>query len=504
LQINPGRQTIAQRLSGVANPLAVQTGATIRDTINMFGTLVDDAGVKNSIKGVLEGVNKYRDLKARGLIKDTGNLSGDVQRVGEAFENGQVLELFRDTIRAGNRLAGVDALNKFMQAVSSAAGIARAKEAMAKNDEAFFKRVGIPEWRAKTPQEVEDFVARWVVEGSQGSMGAKDQPTHLLKASGAGAQFFPIMRWAFSFSNQQIDRAWKPLMDSSLSAGQRVKPLATRLAGAAGATALANTLLQTMFGREDRNPSFKEWEAAGYPNKLKYLTQKLSDLQVLPAITAFANVVVGNQQMPRNLGIEIGPSVLQQFAALQEIKRDKSFEDYVKAVDALADKVSSNWRDVSKLASGETKEPIEQARARYEAMNTTLRPAVTANPLNLTTQFNKAKTVDEVREIAQKMVETATLNTPDEVSVKGPSEDAAFEVWLKKTNPELWNEYRRDNTMMAVGLDSVYNEKKKAAEAVKKLIKEKKLLLASKEPNDVKRAKVLKLNWEEGGTYELK
>jgi hypothetical protein len=503
LQINPGRQTIAQRLSGVANPLAVQTGATIRDTINMFGTLVDDAGVKNSIKGVLEGVNKYRDLKARGLIKDTGNLSGDVQRVGEAFENGQVLELFRDAIRAGNRLAGVDALNKFMQAVSSAAGIARAKEAMAKNDEAFFKRVGIPEWRAKTPQEVEDFVARWVVEGSQGSMGAKDQPTHLLKASGAGAQFFPIMRWAFSFSNQQIDRAWKPLMDSSLSAGQRVKPLATRLAGAAGATALANTLLQTMFGREDRNPSFKEWEAAGYPNKLKYLTQKLSDLQVLPAITAFANVVVGNQQMPRNLGVEVAPNTLQQFAALQEIKRDYSYDDYVKAVDAMLDKVSSNWRDISKLVGGETKDPIEQARSRYEAMNTTLRPAVTANPFNLTTQFNKAKTVDEVREIAQKIVSTANLDTPD-VSVKGPSEDAAFDKWLEKSNPELWKTYRKENLVAGMGLDEVYNAKKLVAEAVNKALEQKRLLLASKEPNDVKRAKVLKLNWEEGGTYELK
>jgi hypothetical protein len=503
LQINPGRQTIAQRLSGVANPLAVQTGATIRDTINMFGTLVDDAGVKNSIKGVLEGVNKYRDLKARGLIKDTGNLSGDVQRVGEAFENGQVLELFRDAIRAGNRLAGVDALNKFMQAVSSAAGVARAKEAMAKNDEAFFKRVGIPEWRAKTPEELEDFVARWVVEGSQGSMGAKDQPTHLLKASGAGAQFFPIMRWAFSFSNQQIDRAWKPLMDSSLSAGQRVKPLATRLAGAAGATALANTLLQTMFGREDRNPSFKEWEAAGYPNKLKYLTQKLSDLQVLPAITAFANVVVGNQQMPRNLGIEVAPNTLQQFAALQEIKRDYSYDDYVKAVDAMLDKVSSNWRDISKLVGGETKDPIEQARSRYEAMNTTLRPAVTANPFNLTTQFNKAKTVDEVREIAQKIVSTANLDTPD-VSVKGPSEDAAFDKWLEKSNPELWKTYRKENLVAGMGLDEVYNAKKLVAEAVNKALEQKRLLLASKEPNDVKRAKVLKLNWEEGGTYELK
>jgi hypothetical protein len=218
-----------------------------------------------------------------------------------------------------------------------------------------------------------------------------------------------------------------------------------------------------MFGREDRNPSFKEWEAAGYPNKLKYLTQKLSDLQVLPAITAFANVVVGNQQMPRNLGVEVAPNTLQQFAALQEIKRDYSYDDYVKAVDAMLDKVSSNWRDISKLVGGETKDPIEQARSRYEAMNTTLRPAVTANPFNLTTQFNKAKTVDEVREIAQKIVSTANLDTPD-VSVKGPSEDAAFDKWLEKSR----------------------------------------LLLASKEPNDVKRAKVLKLNWEEGGTYELK
>lgn len=503
LQVNPGRQTVAQRLSSVANPLAVQTGATIRDTVNMFGTLVDDAGVKNSIKGVLDGVTKYRSLKERGLVRDTGNLSGDAQRVGEAFENGQVLETFRDALRAANRMSGVDALNKFMQAVSSAAGVARAKEAMAKNDEAFFKKVGIPEWRSKTPAEVEDFVARWVVEGSQGSMGAKDQPTHLLKGSGAGAQFFPIMKWAFAFSNQQIDRAWKPLMDASLTPLERVKPLATRLAGAAGASAVANTLLQTMLGRDDRNPTFKEWEAAGYPNKLKYLVQKMSDLQVLPAITAFANVVVGNQQMPRNLGVEVIPNLIQQAAALQEIKRDYSYEDYVKAVDALADKVSSNWRDLSKVATGETKDEIEQARARYEGMNTAVRPAMAANPLNLATQFNKAKTVDELKEIAQRIVSTANLDTPD-VSVKGPSEDAAFDKWLELSNPELSKQYRKQNTLAGAGLDQMYETKKVLAEAVNKALEQKKLLLMSKEPNAVQRAKALKIDWKEGGKYEVK
>jgi hypothetical protein len=504
LQINPGRQPLVARLSGVANPLAVQTGATIRDVIMMASPLIDDAGAKNALKGLLEGVTKYRDLKARGLIRDTGNLSGDAQRIGEAFSSWQILEGLRDAARMANRGMGVDALNKFMQAVSSAAGIARAKEAMAKNDDAFFKKVGIPEWRAKTPEEVEDFVARWVVEGSQGSMGAKDQPTHMLKSSGAGAQFAPILRWAFAFTNQQIDRAFKPLMDKDLTAFERVKPLATRLVGAAGASALANLMLQSMFGRDDRNPSFKEWQAAGYPLKLKYAFQKATDLQLLPIVTTIANVFSGNQQLPRNLGVEAIPNTIREIMSMSELNREFKFEDFKTAADAVFDKSISNWRDASKVAGGEVKDPIEQARARYDNMHRATILNLPANQLNLTTQFNKAKTVDEVREIAQKMVETATLNTPDEVSVKGPSEDAAFEVWLKKTNPELWNEYRRDNTMMAVGLDSVYNEKKKAAEAVKKLIKEKKLLLASKEPNDVKRAKVLKLNWEEGGTYELK
>lgn len=501
-QYNPGRRTALAKLSSVANSMAVQTGATIRDALMMASPLIDDAGVVNSLRGLVDGMTRYRDLKARGLVRDTGNFSSEFQRFAEALDNRSIAGMAHEAMRIANRGAGVDALNKWMQAVSAAAGVARAKEAIAKGDDVFFRKVGLPDWRSRAPGDVEDFVARWVVEGSQGTQGAKGLPVHMLKASGGGSQFTPILRWSYDFTNQQINRAWKPLFDDTLSPAQRIKPLATRLAGAAGASALTTTLLNTMLGREDRNISYKEWEAAGYPNKLKYLMQKAADLQVLPLVTAFGNVFTGGQQMPRNLGMEILPQLRDKIATMQELKREFSEEDFKTALDAIMDTAMSNWRDVSKVAAGEQKDPIEQARARYENMNTAVRPAAMANPLNLTAQFNDAKTASEALAIARRIVETATLETPD-VSVKGPSEDAAFDKWLEKTNPELSRQYRLDNMTKAQGLDTMYNTKIALKDAVNAALEKKRALLMSKEPNEVKRAQGVKIDWESGG-YRMK
>lgn len=500
VQLNPGRQSRIQRAAGVVHPMRVQTRATSRDLINAIMSAPADAGVVNSMKGLVEGITKYDELKNRGLVRDTGNLSGDIQRLAESRQNGQFIEAWREVLRAGQRLGGVDLLNKFQSAVLSSAGISRAKEAILNQDDAFFKRVGLPDWRAREPEYVENHVARWVMEGAQSSMGALDNPTHMIKSSGVGAKFFPILRWSFGFTNQQINRAFKPLMDSSLSPRERVMPLATRLVGAKGASIVAKALLGTLFGAEDREPTMKEWQVAGYPNKLKYLLQKMTELQIAPAVTAFANVMVGNQQMPRNMTIEFLPAMGERIASLIENfgTRKWTDDDAAKAVDSLMDEMLSNWRDVSKVAGGETKDEIEQARARYDNMQTMKRSTMKADPLNLNTQFNRAKTIEEVNALADKIVNTATLDTPD-VMVKGPSEDLAFALWLKETNPELSARYDEENYNKATELDPVYREKKAVADRVNarlKLIKED---LSNKSSNPLEKAKAYKVDWEASG-----
>lgn len=500
LQLNPGRRGVREGAVTAAHRSVVQTAAHALDTIRMIPDTVADAGVKNAFKGLIDGITKYDELKARGLVKDTGNLSGDVQRIGEALKGTFVrgkLDALNEALGAQGRLSGVDIMNKFMQAMSAAAGVARAKEAIAKNDDAFFKRVGLTDWRSMTPEQVEEFVGKWVTEGSQSSMGAKDLPMTFLTQRGFGRNFVPIMRWAFGYTNQQIDRAFKPLFDSGLKPIDRVRPLAVRLVGSAAASQVGQMLVGALFGRDDRSVTNEEWEAAGKPGPLKRIAQKATELQILPAIMAAANVMLGNAQMPRNLVLEVPNKLKDQLLAMSETKRDLDAQDILTVLDATLDTLSSNWRDVSKVVAGETRDPIEQARARFEGMNKTMLSRPARNPLNLGTALNEAKTEEEVFEIGKRILATATIETPD-INVAGPSEDAAFLEWLRKTDPALHAEYVKKNVAMAAGADKLYNTKKAVAETVNKLLEQKKKGLIVNEPDSVKAARGLKIDWKKG------
>lgn len=500
LQLNPGRRGVREGAVTAAHRSVVQTAAHALDTIRMIPETVADAGVKNAFKGLIDGITKYDELKSRGLVKDTGNLSGDVQRIGEALKGPFVrgkLDALNEALGAQGRLSGVDIMNKFMQAMSAAAGVARAKEAIVKNDDAFFKRVGLSDWRSMTPEQVEEFVGKWVTEGSQSSMGAKDLPMTFLTQGGFGRNFVPIMRWAFGYTNQQIDRAFKPLFDSGLKPIDRVRPLAVRLVGSAAAAQVGQMLVGALFGRDDRSVSSEEWEAAGKPGPLKRIAQKATELQILPAIVSVANVMLGNAQMPRNLAMEVPNKLKDQLLAMAETKRDLDAQDILTVLDATLDTLSSNWRDVSKVVAGETRDPIEQARARFEGMDKTMLSRPARNPLNLGTALNEAKTEEEVFEIGKRILATATIETPD-VSVAGPSEDAAFLEWLRKTDPTLHAEYVKKNFVMAAGADKLYNTKKAVAETVNKLLEQKKKGLVANEPDSVKAARGLKIDWKKG------
>jgi hypothetical protein len=497
LQLNPGRRGLGERLSNVANRGAVQTGSHVIDTIFMLPNTAADAGIKNTFKGVIEGLTKYNDLKARGLVRDTGNLRNDIVHLGEAWRSKNVLDLAAEVLTASGRVTGPDALNKLMQATSAAAGVMKAREAMAANDSAFFRKIGLPDWASMPASQVEEFVGRWVTEGSQGSGGAKDTPMFMLRSGGVGRTMFPILRWAFNMTNQQIDRAYKPLFDKSLPAIDRVMPLATRLVGGALAKEAATQLVGVLFGREDRTPSYKEWDAAGKPNKLKYVVQRLTDLQMLPAMMTFVNFAAGNTDLPRNLGTEALPNVIEQLGTMAATRRDFTLDDAAKALDATLDQLLSNWRDVSKMAADETRDPLEQARARYDQMQRMTRFGAKANPLNLGTQLEKAKTEEDAVAIARKIVDTATIDTP-EIAIAGPSDDVAYLAWLGKTDPALRDEYVRRNAAMASGEDKLYALKKDMQDAVNELLKQKKQMLMSENPDDIRNAKALKFDWKRG------
>lgn len=438
IQLNPGRQNAINKAATLASRGAVQTTATLMDSAQALPNAIDDAGLKNSLKALVNVASEYGNLKSRGHVRDTGTWSSAKVRLAEALQQPGVRGKFHallDTANEGqhvlSKLTLTDQMNKANSAFSALAGVYKAKEALANGDDKFFQKVGLPNWRELEPTAVEDHVARWVQKGAQSSMGAEDVPVGLLKNdSFAGGLFGPLIKWSAGFSNQQIDRVFKPMMHGDF------KPALVRIVGGAVTTALVNEFKEWALNKKPQGMSWTEWAAAGAPNPVTHLVQQARNAQVLPIITGVAAALTGQANMPRNLGAEAPAKTAQRLSQFFTATRDMEADDVMTLIDQLFQDNMATYRDIrgamkpaDELATEEGKYKAATAPANFDRFKMN-------DPFSLNLQLNRAKTHEEALAIAQKIVRTARKDTA-EPSIAGPSTDPEFITWLQKTKPEL-------------------------------------------------------------------
>jgi hypothetical protein len=426
-KISPDRSQKLQALNGIFNKGAVQLRQTSRDLMLGGPLIAAHSGIGNTLKGAANVLKEYSNLKNEGLVRNPSSAKIDLIRLKESGFN-DFLASANSAMDIMQRSTGTDALNRLINAWSALSGKYAAKEALAKGDDAFFKKHGLSDWRSLNPTEVETRIAKRVQENVVGAYNSKDLPEAFTER-GALSSIAPIMRWSVSQFNNQIDHVFKPALKGNF------KPLLILALGGMATNEMVDELNKTIFNSKPNDLTFEEWMNAGKPKEWEYILGRLAQANVGGVLSQMGSMVAPAGQRsyaPRNIAMAFFPKALtlfQQFA-----QSPNKVESLPTLFDNLAQAYSSLWRDIRRERDTTGAREAQMWKA-YEKPPTVSGPALAANPFDENRKFNKASDQADALAIAKGIYERQqkdpTIATPE--PKKPYEDDVKFWIWAGKT-----------------------------------------------------------------------
>ncbi len=429
------------RVSSLFNKGAVQTFQAVKDAVTSAPAITRIAGAKNMARGLLDLASEYRNQVEAGQVRRHGTLTDDVIKLREAG-----LEDFLGTLNTVADMfqkgTGTEGINRLISGWGSLAGRYKAIEALADNDDAFFKSIGIKDWRLLPREELIARVGRKTVAEAQGAYDASDLPA--FAQPGGGLSFLaPLMRWSTAVSNRQIDSVLKPAWRGDF------KPLVTTLVGGALSAEVATRLVETFTDRGNRDMTWEEWINSERPKALRYLVQRVSETQLAPIFTSTVAMfmpTVDAKTPPQNVAQSFATKLatrLNQFSKTEDA-------DYMKLADVIAQDYSSLYRALSadKPRPGEREKRIYEAYFGEGGVSTPQMP----DAFSASREFNRAQTPEETDAAFGRL--KATGKVP---RVPSALEEPEFYEWLTRAQgseaaakqldadrkAEMFNEWKR-------------------------------------------------------------
>lgn len=434
--------TAIDKLNSMASRLTVMHETGARDVLGSLPTtwMYTDLRSMLSALGEVLTPGSFSRGRAKGYIS-TFHRSNQEQ--GTLFAGDSLVGKTLNLLDKAAVNTGLTAMQDFTKLMGSFAGEVAAKKALRDKDAKFFKQHAVLDPFTRPPQEVIDEVANRIQKNVAGSYDGRDIPDALV--TGSDDQIirltFGLARYAIGQTNRQLDHVVRALRNKDPITA--LKPLVVMALGGMATSELVDYVVEELSDKKPNDLTWAEWFRLDEPESARFLLSKLARANfggyAMQLAAQAANLASGvKTYAPRAQALDLVESMREHSMMLVNKMQEEGLEgrDFLTIAHEFLKDIMQDYRLLMKRVDGDDNGARE--KRIYDRLEGDKRQVVErgrANPLLSNTRFNRADTIEELRDLAPKMFRRSAQGKPVP-AVENSLKDPEFYQWLKKMQPD--------------------------------------------------------------------